>query len=938
MKKFLSFFLIFLALMSSGFASGGVNEFVLENGMYVAAAEDFSSPLVRIEYTAKAGFSKQTVETSGFFPLYARLFKYASPQDRETLSELEVECNADSSRYVVRCTVSGFDRMLRALSNAVFNPVFQDEDLERELSGLKKEVSEYAFSIEGFINASIDSRVFSESPWEHDSGIYPVLFSKTTTAGARAVLSHIQEIFYTPKNSALFISGPVKKETVLELAQLYFGKRYNSSPRSDSANEYDGEHFSDGEKSAQKKRFVLSDPEFSPDMTQIVVQYTDLPMTECDFLSAILDAENSKLKQTLLADSSLEIRAEQYINAAGTHTNGNSRLIIQSLMESQTASPCKNAVDFISCVRRSFDLITEEDFEAARHTLIQSFYKSIDSSSNLMDLLSQLWAVKDYALTDSAASAVTLSDLFFQRVQKLEECTLDSLKEAVRDSEPFVFVMENSKQAGKYKAEFSKEGFDFVTAKNGSWYMQELYKNLKLNIENEKSADGAFSENTDDLFAESFRRNTKLFSLQNKIPVVLHRRDFTNTVCFCAVISGGELYDSKNDCGMQRVVTELLALNFQNEIYKRYACGQLKIFSEVKPQVDLTSASVSVECMAEDLPAIIEAFVDALIFSENFPAAVDSIVMQQKSSQIVKTSSPVFQLKSNAVNVLFKNKNYQNAFSLDKDILKKVTYAAVLEEYSKLLNAGRYTVIVSGKINGEFFSGELENILNRTFGLLADSGRSAFPEYSLNSPAKKSRKVKLSHLFLTDVTREKAGPRPPVLIPTTDFLDPAQFWIFNESGSENRALFNAVLYDFSLFLENKFSAASGGKQNIIAAPECASESVPFAVITVLNASDVASVEKLYKEAFDEYKNSLSEDSLCRIKSLWIKKTFAASDSNCGMCALLKERIEKSSEAVFGCADDYERIQNLTLEEIEETVSSFAFDSVYAFYSADTKNK
>lgn len=49
-----------------------------------------------------------------------------------------------------------------------------------------------------------------------------------------------------------------------------------------------------------KKLFVLSDPEFSPDMTQIVMQYTDLSMEESDFAAAIMDRDDSFVKQSLL--------------------------------------------------------------------------------------------------------------------------------------------------------------------------------------------------------------------------------------------------------------------------------------------------------------------------------------------------------------------------------------------------------------------------------------------------------------------------------------------------------------------------------------------------------------------------------------------------------------------------------------------------------------
>ena len=95
MKKFLTlsflFFLTFTSLFSLPYDN--IHEYTLENGLTVFVLEDTSTPLIRIEYTTRAGFSNQTKETSGFFKLYTRIFEAACPLEFET-----VECNADSSR------------------------------------------------------------------------------------------------------------------------------------------------------------------------------------------------------------------------------------------------------------------------------------------------------------------------------------------------------------------------------------------------------------------------------------------------------------------------------------------------------------------------------------------------------------------------------------------------------------------------------------------------------------------------------------------------------------------------------------------------------------------------------------------------------------------------------------------------------------------------
>ena len=98
MKKFFSMVLVVLVFLAALHAIpyDNVREYTLENGLTVFVLEDTSTPLIRVEYTARAGFSNQTKETCGFFKLYTRIFESTSQLDFDF-----AECNADSSRYVL---------------------------------------------------------------------------------------------------------------------------------------------------------------------------------------------------------------------------------------------------------------------------------------------------------------------------------------------------------------------------------------------------------------------------------------------------------------------------------------------------------------------------------------------------------------------------------------------------------------------------------------------------------------------------------------------------------------------------------------------------------------------------------------------------------------------------------------------------------------------
>ena len=183
-----------------------------------------------------------------------------------------------------------------------------------------------------------------------------------------------------------------------------------------------------------------------------------------------------------LSESSLGLRHPQYINAAGTHNNNSSRLIIQALLENPKASPCKNALSFTDILENSISGISDEEFEQAGELLCNSFDLMLSDSSKTMDLLSQFWAIKDYN-RESDYDSVNFIENFFSRPERIRSTSLDSIKRKVQQEKPFVFVLVNSSIFKKYEKEFQKNGFEIITVKNGSWYTQKLYAAIKDSME-----------------------------------------------------------------------------------------------------------------------------------------------------------------------------------------------------------------------------------------------------------------------------------------------------------------------------------------------------------------------------------------------------------------------------------------------------------------------
>lgn len=931
-KAFISFVICIFSLFSV-FAKPDVNEYVLENGLHVFILEDFSTALVRIEYTAKAGFSKQSVNNTGFFPLYTSLFKYASPVNKEFLSSFECECNADSARYYTTTALSEVYQTLIALCNAAFNPVFSDADLTREFNECKNEVLRKSIDIEGFINSAIDSRVFSESPWKHDSGIYPKLFSNISNDKVRYILNGISEKYYIPENSALFICGPVTKEDAYKMVSNTFGKieavRKNiiSSERTFDL-------------PVEKKLFVLSHPDFSTEMTQIVVQYTDLKMEYCDYLAAIMNNDRSAVKQNLLKQQSLGIRHAQYINFSAAHKNSSSRLIVQSLLENEKVSPCKKAQDFVRIVKSSASQIEDSEFYYTQNELINSFKREVNNSFAFMNLLSQFWAVKDYVTKDLDTESFSLCDSLFTRIQLLGNVQKDKMISDFDESEPFVFVFVNSTLLEKYKKEFTKAGYQIVDSKNSSWYLQEFYKELKKDAVSESAEPIDDDYKPADVFFEKQMSLINTFTLDNKIDVIAQKRPSTNNVCFSVVIAGGETIDVIEEYGLESVMIEFLWYKFTQNCRERFSENKIAFIPDTKFKTGLNSSVITAECLAEDLDEIIEAFSEALIFSPVEPAVIDGFVLDTKSNQIAKVSSSAFQLFSNGINHLIKSKDYQNIYSLNKEILpkNKITYTKVLEDYSRFLNADRYKFILAGNIcrddeTPDAFEKNYKEKFNRAFGILSQRGKPERSKYAVSLNSKKTKKINLVHLFMTDIPKEKAGPMPAVLIPTTEFLDPAQYWIYN--AELDNTVFNAMLYDFAEFFEKKCQSIEQQKK-VIVRVEGAGPDMPFGILTIYNVKSVSIIEKTYKDALVEYINAGRENSIESAKLNWIMTQFDGTVSDYGACMLLRDYCEKETSGWKEIAEDYERIKNMNEDTLEILSPVFDINSIYKFYSADTK--
>lgn len=927
MKKIiLAIFLAFSAFLyaESNFLNEyNYAEYTLENGMQIFVLEDFSSAPVQVEFSVHAGISAQNPATTGFFPLYTRLFKYGAEKN-SFLQNLTSECSADSSNYRISVSQELVPSTFEILARCAFSPFFAEKDILREYSVLKNEIMQYAPTPAAFINTAIDSRIFSETPWKLDSGIYPQIFTKSTAAEIRSILSRIGKFWYTPQNSAIFVSGPVKKEEIYALAEKTFGSYKPAAS------------FALPEKitaTGKTRKFIMHDLQFSEDMTQIVIEYTGLNFNQASLAAVAYNEDSSTLKKSLCAEHILNIRGPEYINVSSTRHNGCARLIFQTLLEQNLRSPVEQAETFIEAIKKSPETTDSSEYQAAKKILHDNFRETTANSTNFINSLAYFWAI-DPLLPENDEKEILLAQKLLSQPEKITSTDENSLKTSFENETPFIFVLVNTKNFKKYKNDYKRLGYEEINSKNGSWFTQELYKNALKEISAEKKEieqQKAESESARNIFLEENRNSLKTIELSNGIPVTVKTNRMTNGVSILVSIDGGSLAD-KNRPGFQNVMANAIASNIRKEIIKYKTQQIISGNPAVYAETSFSDSKIIVECEKEDISLCIRSISDALIFGEITPADADSYVYSAQTQKRLSVASPLNQMTFRAIKYFYDSNFIRNIFDTEKEILQKTSYNDILAEYPKFLDASLYSIFIAGNTDSE----AVRYILEESLGILAaqttrnDSRRKeSVPKPDF--PAK-TRKInlKIRHLFYTDVKAEDAGPMPAVLVPTKNFADPVQYWFkAPESDSEEAVIFDALILRLSENLNN------AGAETKIFLP---ARDFRCGGITFLNVEHTNYIEETYKKTLSEFVKKLedSEPSVFeaeRTKNAWILSRLSGSKTNTGTARIISS--SKTDEKNY--LDEYEILERAGSKDFLRALNEyFPPEPLLQIFSSDSK--
>lgn len=929
-----------------------VREYTLENGLQIYLLEDSSDALIHANFVCKAGFSHQTQNTNGFFKLYTRLVTASAP----TVNFTSVQCNADSSIYSLTFTPSQTQPIMQALSASVLTCDFSDEILHTELTNLKNEVQNNADTMSTYINAAIDSRVFSDTPWKHDSGIYPPLFKKTTEKTARTQISNIATRYYIPKNCALFIYGNFNTEKMLVTLKNTFGRYYSN---------YNPPVEKPSVPVNKQRKYVFHNEEISNELTQVVVQYTMLNSEQADLIAATYNNENSTFKQNILNNEILNIPGDEYIDISSAHKKDTTRLIIQTLMQSTTTNvqnPPNNTknsttntknspkIDVINQVNTFLSAVSklsvsQEEFFYGKTKLNAETDFYFSTPSFLMEKLTNFWQLQEYYKTEETDFELypesLLASLFVSRKNHILAQDLDQTLQTLQAEEPFVFVIINSKVYKDNKKAFTKEGYQEINSTNSSWYVTQMNKNIKdAFLPEENQTFKIQSSGSDNFYFEKNTQLIKTTTLSNDIKIISKKNENSTDISLVLSIAGGKFHSSNNN-GFEEVMVNLLTVLIQKEIYKKQIQGIIIGSPTVTYKTDLATSSIIINFEKEDTQEICSALSNAIIYGEVAPADADRAVSSRQFRKRLENGSANSQMLSATMQAVYGKGDISNVFDTEKDILNDTDYASILSSYPSLLQAERFSVIVTGAFDDVIFE-YLEKSLNT---LNSSSTRISFTNTTQQSPSlpTKPLNVKIRHTFLTDIPAEKAGPQPAVLIPTKEFLDPV-FYV-NESpekGTKKAALYNAMLNYLSLELQKEVNENSHFTNSAVTAifPQ---NSINLGILTISNVSLTKEADVVYKTVIQNTNSRLKQTQAMQtivqeIKDKWILTQMSQSATNSGTALLLQKGLEMFGDdsASDFYLQEYFYIQNATVQDFIDVMKYFPQRAQMRVYSSDSK--
>ena len=889
-----------------------INIMTQENGSRIFYRQDRSVPLVDIIVSYRAGFSYQTPMTQGLFSLYAKLIQN---QNGPFKGDLSTEVKDYSVNYRITLSSEELESFFRYFCTNLAMAEFQDSEIRNAVDELVQEFEITASAI--FLNKTVDSKIFGTKSFSSQSTTDASWLKEKKPQEIRSMLDQLKNDFFNISNCSFFISGNFEKQTMNELADTFLSKIAAGNPVTVSSQGFGGAENS-------QKKFVLVSKNFSKDMMQTIVQWTDLSIPQGEILSAVFN-NYGYLGKTLVQEKSLNIQNREYLDASTLYRKNTSRHVIQALLQNgPDLDDFAKYTLFMEKIRDASD-VEQENFVSARNTVLNTYRKIIGSSKDCMELFSDLVA------TENQLSNSFYTD-FLSRTYEIQKLNQKEIHSIVCDRTPYVFVLLNSDNFKKTESQWKEDGFEIIT--------QDLHNSgYDKSPDPENALEAIDSQNFVHTFssAQLFEKENqdKFFEtkLSNQIPLYFKKDAFSENAMISIMIDGGEMASPKKQRLLRTVLTNAFARNLQGEVNllkKDFMWnGETKVYATTRENVSI----ITLEFTRNDLFTAFQAISNAIIFGELNPATADILANQQRLAAASPMTTST-QLRKQALQTIYRGTDLEKCFSTDSNILQETNYKSISIDYVKLLDSKLWKILVIGNFDITKVQLAAEESLGSLSPLSFQEQRKP-----VLRPALKNKKqyYQISHTFTSDKTKEQAPKGVPVLVPTKTFQDPVQFYFQVPENQTEEQLFYALLF----YMESLMNQEMKGLCQV-----SSSEPDPVIKVACLGTSGIRNTQdfldcyrqcrsKLLTELENEFAAQEEDgDVTQQIRKLWTRKILRNSSSIQGMANLIQDSILKGNPKAF--IQDYVEISRAQVHKFLLIANAYLpEDPVFKAYSKDS---
>ena len=482
-KKLFFLFFVLVQIFQNSFVFSketnypGVFRYELENGLELFVAENSAAPLVYIEIAVRAGAVSHTKETAGLFHLYEHMLfkgnaKYSNQVEfTEAMNELGVSdyngtTGLDRVNYFFTIPSSKIKEGLEFWSYAVRTPKLDESELENEKKVVLSEIEADFTNPSKIRSSGLMKALFPSCPWRLDPGGNPDVVKNASVSD----LKKMQQTFYVPENSAVFVGGDVYHEEVLKYVnEIFGGWKKSENPVPDYG-------VPPKNPVSKTEKYVFVSPGNSDSIIAAGL-YLRGPDGEenadetyaADVWSNMVSNPSGAFAKMLVSEKTLGIPDSDYVSGFYSTRRASAMAGISAAMLSSVGlNPAEKSEKFLSVIgEKLVPLMTDKNLFFDENTL-KSVVQQLEDS--------RIYELESAAALVSGISSVWSSvnaDYFFSYDENIAKVTEDDVvsfvKKYIQEKNGVYLVSVSPGIWQKYKADFEKTGYKEITAENAFW-------------------------------------------------------------------------------------------------------------------------------------------------------------------------------------------------------------------------------------------------------------------------------------------------------------------------------------------------------------------------------------------------------------------------------------------------------------------------------------